>query len=332
MPRVLALRAAAARAANADAATTSSSSPQTEWVEWVEWPDEPRHEHLFDIPDPSSGTVIARAYAAVFPSSSDATGADAGESGDRWTLYHRHREDTAYVCASAAADDPSEAEVWNEELVELPEAWDGGEGGGERPTHRLLPPARVFHSTGLCFCNPHATRDKGRYIHRLRYAAANPRTLHFVGVEVKRRRDRGDGDGDPAPPPLPSAPEALSLTLEHEQPGLFRAWRLLPSAAASEAAASPLGGGFARRGGAVVLIKPADWSKLEISGGGGEGGPFGAATRERAHGAGGWKAAGGDSFPAGAAWPLRPEDGQAPFAVVGKSDETVLEAMLVEFL
>ena len=161
-----------------------------------------------------------------------------------------------------------------------------------------------------------------------------------------------------------------SLKLEYEQPGLFRAWRLVVASATdgggggggpavtetrepattAAAATAALGGGFAGRGGAVVLIRPVDWSKVAYDCGGGDAsaGPFGEAARRRARGAGGWPgggAAGGGGggggggrgggsivFPAGAAWPLLPEDGRAPFSFAPREEGAVLEVMLVEFL
>lgn len=321
MPRV---RARCPPTAAATAETASAAAPREEEVEWVEWIDEPRHELLFEVPEeeepaaaktttPTPTKPIARAYAAVFP-----------QGGERWTLFHRHRLDTAYVCISGAAGDATgEAEVWNQVLKELE---DPPSSSPSAPTHELLPPVRVEHATGQCFCNPHGTRDKGAYIHRIRYAATNPSTMHFVGVEV-RPRPEGDGGGAAASPPAPHLP----LHPEGEQPGLFRAWRLKVDAGSSSSKASgPLGGGFARRGGAVVLIKELDWAKVETEE---EGGPFGAAARARARAAGGWSAAGSTSsvFPAGASWPLTPEDGRVDFSLAVDGG-CVLEAMLVEFL
>lgn len=366
MPRVLARRAPAATAGGSPPLVAHEAAP--ELVEWVEWADEPRHELLFDVPEPcppraeeevKKGTkdgggkakaapLAARAYSAVFPC-----------GGERFTLFHRHREDTAYVCVSSAADDPDAAEVWNEQLREIAAADDADTDAdappsspppaSQQPTHEILPAWRVVHSTGQCFCNPHGTRDRGKYIHRIRYASSNPRTLHFVGVEVRPAASAvagggGDGKNDPPAPAssLPRPAPHLPLTPEGEQPGLFRVWRLsLPGGGGAAAAPSPsssssssgaLGGGFARRGGAVVLIKGIDWSKVE---GGGEGtrGPFGAAALKRARAAGGWAgAAGAAIFPEGATWPLTPEDGRAEFALPSVKEGAVLEAMLVEFL
>lgn len=366
MPRVLALRRAPADGPGA-AGIPPKDEQQLEEVEWVEWPDEPRHELLFEVPEqgqtgtpPPSPLAAARAYAAVFP-----------RGAERLTLFHRHREDTAYVCVSGAADDSNSAEVWNEELRELRPSPGGADcaaaaAPAANPTHELLPPVRVRHSTGQCFCNPHATRDNGAYVHRIRYAQGNPRTLHFVGVEVRPvpplmtptptalpsppPPSSSAGSPPPPPPPAPAPLPAphLPLALEYEQPGLFRAWRLrVPASAAGSKPpdAGPLGGGFARRGGAVVLIGAVDWSKVAYDCGSGSGGvvegPFGTAARMRARCAGGWAAAASSSsssFPAGAAWPLKTEDAREPFSLgmaPGAGDdgsEGVLKAMLVEFL
>jgi hypothetical protein len=329
MPRVRARRAAPTAATAATAATARAAPEQAteEEVEWVEWVDEPRHELLFEVPEEPAAAAaatkpIARAYAAVFP-----------QGGERWTLFHRHRLDTAYVCISGAAGDATDTEagVWNQVLKELEDPPSSPSGG---PTHELLAPIRVEHATGQCFCNPHGTRDRGRYIHRIRYAATNPSTMHFVGVEVRPDDDREGGGAAAAasaspPPPAPH----LALQPEGEQPALFRAWRLKVDADSSSKKSGPLGGGFARRGGAVVLIKEVDWSMVETE----EGGPFGAAARARARAAGGWSAAaaaGSSSvFPAGASWPLTPGDGGAEFSLaLTKDGGAVLEAMLVEFL
>jgi hypothetical protein len=366
MPRVLALRRDRDRDRDERSTETDgdgAAAPQE--IEWVEWPDEPRHELLFDVPEPGAPPepggqqhplLAARAYAAFFE-----------RGAERFTLFHRHRHDTAYICASAAADDAPDAEVWNEELRALapppdacpplssPEAAAAeGEDKDEAapaPTHELLAPSRVHHTTGMCFCNPHGTRDGGAYIHRLRYAASNPRSLHFVGVEVRPRPGAGAVAAGAASPalPLPQVPAPqLFLKLEYEQPGLFRAWRVVMAGGTAAGAATAdrgapamaetatetaaaLGAGFAGRGGAVVLIKAVDWSKIAYEcGGSTSAGPFGEAARARARAAGGWS--GGCVFPAGAAWPVSPEDGRACFSLALKEDGAVFEAMLVEFL
>lgn len=157
-----------------------------EQINFVDWVDEPRHHLLFE-------NEYTRIYFASFAP---------GEACS--TLYHRHSEDTVYVCTSDGSAPRGERTSKHEDI--------------DRILNQVVQPSGVQAPVpvrarkGLCFCFLHKAEH---LIHRILTTPHNTSEVRFVGAEVLNR-----------PPVYSSGPlQHPHYSLEHES-APFRAYRL----------------------------------------------------------------------------------------------------------